>query len=195
MTKIGFAFTSSYCTIEKVLDEMLKLVNLGYDVIPIASPNVITQDTRFGDGEDFRKKIELITNKKIVTDMIEAERFGPTEPLDALIIAPATGNFIAKMANGITDSTVNMVAKATLRNQSPVIIGIATNDGLSLNGQNIMRLLNYKFIYFIPFGQDDPLKKPTSLVAHYDLLYETLINALDEKQYQPVIKDHQKVKK
>ncbi len=189
MTKVGFALTSSFCTIDEVIEQMALLVKLGYEVIPIASPAIINCDTRISKGIDFKNKIEKVTNMKVLTDTIEAEKFGSIEPLDILIVAPATGNFIGKLANGITDNTVNMVAKATLRNEKPVIIGVATNDGLGLNGPNIMTLLNSKNIYFIPFGQDDYKKKPNSLVAYYELLIPTLEEALVNKQYQPVIKE------
>ena len=191
--KLGFAMTSSFCTFEEVIKQMELLVKLGYEVIPIGSPSVIECNTRFGEGEYFKNKIEDITNRKIVIDLAEAEKFGSIEPLDILVVAPATGNFIGKLANGITDNTVNMAAKATLRNGKPVVIGISTNDGLGLNGQNLMKLLNSKNIYFVPFGQDDHQKKPNSLVAHYDLLIPTIEEALFNKQYQPVIKE--KIKK
>jgi dipicolinate synthase subunit B len=194
MKKIGFAITSSYCTVDKVLGQMEALVEAGYDVIPIASQSVIECDTRFGKGSDFKEKIEFITGHKIVTTIIEAEKFGPKEPLDLLLIAPATGNFIGKLANGITDNVVTMTAKATLRNQKPLVIGISTNDGLGLNGENIMRLLNQKGIYFIPFGQDDYTNKPNSLIAHYDLSIPTIESAFNNNQYQPVLKEHQKTK-
>lgn len=192
MKKIGFGITSSFCTVNDILLQMSLLKEAGYDVIPITSPQVIEKDTRFGKGDDFKRKIELVTGKNIVSDMIEAEKFGPQEKLDALIIAPATGNFIGKLAGGITDSVVNMVSKATLRNQSPLIIGISTNDGLGLNGENVMKLLNTKNIYFIPFWQDDYINKPNSLVANYDLLIPTLEEALKNKQYQPVLQEYVK---
>ncbi len=191
MAKIGFAITSSFCTVNEVLVQMDKLVKMGHEVIPIVSPAIIKSDTRFGKGKDFKAAIEKITNKEIYHDLIECERFGPKEPLDILVIAPATGNFIAKLANGITDNPVNMVAKATLRNDKPIVIGIATNDGLGLNGQNIMKLINSKNIYFIPFGQDNYEKKINSLVAHYELLIPTIEKALETKQIQPILKDYQ----
>lgn len=194
MTKIGFAITASFCTVDKVLEQMTYLVQSGYDVIPIVSPAVIECDTRFGKGNDFKEKIEFITGHQITSTIIEAEKFGPSEPLDLLIIAPATGDFIAKLANGITDNVVTMAAKATMRNQKPLVIGVSTNDGLGANGENIMRLLNKKGIYFIPFGQDDYTNKPTSLIAHYDLSIATIESALSNIQYQPLLKEHQKTK-
>ncbi len=195
MKKIGFGITSSYCTIRQILQELINLKQNGYDVIPIVSPGVITEDTRFGKGSEFKKVIEEITGHDVVSTIVEAEKFGPKEKLDLLVIAPATGNFIAKLANGITDTPVTMATKATLRNQSPIVIGISTNDGLGLNGKNIMTLLNTKNIYFVPFGQDNCEKKPNSLIAHYDMLQETIECALENKQIQPVLKDYQKVLK
>jgi dipicolinate synthase subunit B len=194
MPKVGFGITSSYCTIKEILIEMKKLIELGHTVIPVTSPSVIEDNTRFGKGDDFKKQIEYITGKTPVTSIIEAEKFGPQEPLDVLLVAPATGNFIGKFANGITDSAVNLAAKATLRNQRPVVIAVSTNDGLGFNGQNIMRLLNSKNVFFVPFGQDDCEHKPNSLVAHYDLIPETINLALLGKQYQPILIDYQKTK-
>ena len=190
--KIGFAITSSYCTIEKIMAQVLQLVELGYDVIPIASPGVVECNTRFGDGKDFKKVLECITGKEVVSDILEAERFGPKEKLDLLVVAPATGNFIAKLANGITDSPVTMATKATLRNGSPIVIGVSTNDGLGMNGSNIMKLLNTKNIYFIPFGQDNYEKKPNSLISHFDMLIPTIEEALKDRQIQPVLKEYKR---
>ena len=190
--KIGFAITSSYCTVEKIMEQIMNLVDLGYDVIPIASPGVISCDTRFGKGKDFKEVLERITGHDVVATIIDAERFGPTEKLDLLVVAPATGNTIAKLAHGITDSPVTMAIKATLRNQSPIVIGVSTNDGLGLNGENIMKLLNTKNIYFIPFGQDNYLSKPNSLISHFDMLIPTIEEALNNKQIQPVLKEYRK---
>ena len=190
--KIGFAITSSYCTIEKIMSNVLELIDLGYDVVPIASPGVVECDTRFGKGKDFKSVLEKITGKEVVTGIIEAEKFGPKEKLDLLVVAPATGNFIAKLANGITDSPVTMATKATLRNGSPIVIGVSTNDGLGMNGENIMKLLNTKNIYFVPFGQDNYENKPNSLISHFDLLVPTINEALKEKQIQPVLKEYKK---
>lgn len=192
MKKIGFAITSSFCTIKEVIPQIKLLIEMGYDVIPITSPQVINENTRFGIGKDIKDALELITGHNVISTIVEAEKFGPTEKLDALVVAPATGNFIAKMANGIIDTPVVMSAKATLRNNSPIIIGISTNDGLGINGKNIMSLLNEKNIYFIPFGQDNYISKPNSLVAHFDLLIPTLEEALDNKQIQHVLKQYTK---
>lgn len=194
MEKIGFAITSSFCTIQKIIKEIYNLKNLGYDVVPIASPAVIYEDTRFGKGEEFKKLIEEITGREIVTTIVDAEKFGPKEKLDALIVAPATGNFIAKFASGITDNPVTMSAKATLRNENPIIIGVSTNDALGMNAKNIATLLNTKNIYFIPFGQDDYENKPNSLISHYELLVPTLEEALANKQIQPLLKEYKLTK-
>lgn len=194
MEKIGFAITSSFCTIQKIIKEIYNLKNLGYDVVPIASPSVIHENTRFGKGEEFKKLIEEITGREIVTTIVEAEKFGPKEKLDALIVAPATGNFIAKFASGITDNPVTMSAKATLRNENPIIIGVSTNDALGMNAKNIATLLNTKNIYFIPFGQDDYENKPNSLISHYELLVPTLEEALENKQIQPLLKEYKLTK-
>ena len=190
MTKIGFGITSSFCTFDKIYLQMELLSKLGYEVIPVVNTPVITWDTRFGKSEDVKKKIESITGNKVVSTIVEAEKFGPKEQLDLLIIAPATGDFIASFANGITNTPVTMAAKATLRNEKPIVIGVSTNDGLGMNGKNIMELYNHKNIYFIPFGQDDFENKPNSLVAHYELLVPTIEKALDNKQLQPVIKEY-----
>ena len=190
--KIGFAITSSYCTVEKIMEQVLNLVELGYDVIPIASPGVISCNTRFGNGRDFKEVLETITGHEVTCTIVDAERFGPKEKLDLLVIAPATGNTIAKLAHGITDSPVTMATKATLRNGSPIVIGISTNDGLGLNGENIMKLLNTKNVYFIPFGQDNCVTKPNSLISHFDMLIPTINEALANKQIQPVLREHKK---
>lgn len=190
--KIGFAITSSYCTIEKIMKYIVDLIDAGYDVIPIASCSVVSCDTRFGKGKDFKEVLEKITSHEVVSSIIEAEKFGPSEKLDLLVVAPATGNFIAKLAHGITDSPVTMATKATLRNGSPIVIGVSTNDGLGLNGENIMKLLNTKNIYFVPFGQDNCETKPNSLISHFDLLIPTIEHALDNHQIQPVLREYKK---
>ena len=151
--KIGFAITSSFCTFDKVLIHLIELVEHGYDIYPVVSPNIIDSVTRFGSGNEFIKKIENITGKKVISDIIEAETFGPKNKMDAMIVMPATGNFIAKMANGITDNPVNLAVKATLRNSSPIVICVSTNDGLGLNGENIMKLYNTKNVFFVPLAK------------------------------------------
>jgi len=192
--KIGLAITSSFCTLDKIIEYLIELKKLDYDIYPIVSENLIKYDTRFGRKEDFISKIEKITGKKVVDNIVDAETFGPKNKMDIMVVLPATGNFIAKLANGITDNSVNLAVKATLRNSSPVVIAVSTNDGLGLNGENIMKLLNTKNIYFVPFGQDNYEIKPNSLIAHYDLLIPTIEEALKKNQIQPVLKEYQKTK-
>lgn len=192
--KVGFGITGSFCTLEKSLQNLIELVELGYDVYPIVTKNVYFLDTRFGKANEFVEKLQKITGHEVVHDIVEAEKFGPKNKLDVMVVLPATGNFIAKMACGITDNPVNLAVKATLRNQSPIVLAISTNDALSANGKNIMELLNRKNVYFVPFGQDNYKEKPNSLISHYDLLVPTIEEALDSKQIQPVIKEYVKKK-
>lgn len=193
--KVGFAITASFCTLDRVILNLIELREMGYDVYPIISENIKNYDTRFGSGEDFIKRVEKITGKKVTDNIVDAEKFGPSNKMDVMVVLPATGDFIAKLANGITDNPVNLAVKATIRNGSPIVIAVSTNDGLGLNGQNIMKLLNIKNVYFVPFGQDNYEKKPNSLISHYDLLVPTIEEALNKKQLQPVLKDYEKVKK
>ena len=146
-----------------------------------------TFDSRFGDAAGFQARIEKICGRPIIQTIPQAEPIGPKKLLDALVIAPCTGNTIAKLANGITDTTVTMAAKAHLRNSRPVILAVSTNDGLSANGKNIGELMNRKNIYFVPFGQDDPVHKPCSLVADFALIGPTIHEALEGRQIQPVL--------
>jgi dipicolinate synthase subunit B len=185
---IGFGLTGSHCTYDAVFPEIQKLVSLGAKVTPFFTHTVQNTTTRFGVGTEWIERIREITGNEPVDSIVKAEPFGPKTPLDVMVIAPLTGNSISKFANAMTDSPVLMGAKATLRNQKPVVLGISTNDGLGLNGVNIMRLMATKNIYFIPFGQDDPVKKQNSLVAHMDTLVETIEHALEGKQFQPVLR-------
>lgn len=179
---IGFAYTGSFCTISKSMEVMKILFNKGNRIIPIMSNNAYMTDTRFGSAESVRNKITNICDREIIHTIVDAEPLGPKEKLDALIISPCTGNTLAKIANGITDTAVCMAAKAHLRNNSPLIIALATNDALSSNLKNIGTLLARKNVYFVPMIQDDPINKPHSLVADFDLIESTLENALNGKQ-------------
>ena len=184
---IGMAFTGSFCTYKKAFIQLEKLKNSGCDIYTIFSERSASVNSRFGDAADFIKKaIEITGNEPIIT-IETAEPIGPKGYLDALAILPCTGNTSAKLCNGIIDSPVLMAAKAHLRNDKPLIISISTNDGLSINMKNIGMLMNMKNIYFVPFGQDDPVKKPNSLIAHTDLLIPTIEYALEKKQLQPVL--------
>lgn len=186
--QIGIAFTGSFCTYEKVFEELKKLAEEGAFIQTIFSDASKTIDSRFGKAEDFVKKAEEITGRKPMLTIPEAEPIGPKSLLDILVLFPCTGNTLAKLANGITDTPALMAAKAHLRNNKPLLISISTNDALGMNMKNIGLLLNTKNIYFIPFGQDNPEKKPNSMIAHTDLLIPSMEAALEGKQYQPVIR-------
>ncbi|MBN8234500.1 dipicolinate synthase subunit B [Halobacillus kuroshimensis] len=184
---IGFGLTGSHCTYHEVFPVMQELVDMGATVVPVLSYTVQKTDTRFGEAADHLKKIEEITGEKPIMTIPDAEPLGPKRPLDCMVIAPLTGNSTSKLANALTDSPVLMAAKATLRNESPVVLAVSTNDALGLNGINVMRLMATKNIYFVPLGQDHPYKKPNSLVADMTLIPETIEAALEGKQRQPVL--------
>ena len=179
---VGFAYTGSFCTISKSIEMMKRLLDKGIDVLPIMSENAYNIDTRFGQAEKIRNQLIEMCSKEIIHTIVDAELLGPKIKLDALIISPCTGNTLSKIANGITDTPVCMAAKAHLRNDKPLIIALATNDGLSANLKNIATLLSRKNVYFTPMIQDDPINKPHSLVADFDLLELTLNQALIGKQ-------------
>ena len=185
--KIGVAITGSFCTFSQLFPQLEALVHEGAVIQTICSDSAQTLDSRFGNHKDFLQKIEAITGSPPIRTIPQAEPIGPKKLLDALLIFPCTGNTIAKLANGITDSPVLMAAKAHLRNERPLIISISTNDALSMNLKNIGALMNTKHIYFVPFGQDDPEKKTHSMIAHTDRIIPTIEAALDGIQYQPVL--------
>lgn len=166
---------------------MKKICSCGANVLPIMSKTAYSTDTRFGTAKDFTDTIRSICNNDIIKSVKEAEPIGPKKLLDLLIIAPCTGNTLAKLANGITDSGVTMAAKAHLRNQRPVLIAVSTNDGLANAAQNIGRLLNYRNIYFVPFGQDDYVNKPNSIVADMTQILPSAVLALKGEQIQPLL--------
>ncbi len=184
---VGVAFTGSFCTYEKVWIELEKLVKQEAYVQTIFSDSAKTIDSRFGKAKDFVEKAEKITGRKPMLTIAQAEPIGPKSLFDILVLFPCTGNTMAKLANGITDSPSLMAAKAHLRNNKPLLVSISTNDALGMNMKNIGLLLNAKNIYFVPFGQDDPEKKPNSMIAHTELLIPALEAALEGRQYQPVI--------
>ena len=185
---IGVAFTGSFRKKKKVFEELKKLAEEGAVVQTIFSNASQTLDSRFGNAEDFLKKAEEITGQAPIRTIPQAEPIGPKSYLDILVLFPCTGNTIAKLANGITDTPVLMAAKAHLRNNKPLLISLSTNDALGMNMKNIGLLLNAKHIYFIPFGQDNPAKKPNSMIAHTDLLIPSIEAALSGKQIQPIIR-------
>lgn len=185
--KIGVALTGSFCTYEKAFAQLRKLKEEGAELVTIFSNASQTIDSRFGSPEDFMKEAEEITGSRPLLTISQAEPIGPKSLLDLLIILPCTGNTAAKLANGITDSPVLMAAKAHLRNEKPLLISISTNDALGMNMKNIGILLNVKHIFFVPFGQDAPEKKPNSMIAKTEMLIPAAEAALEERQYQPVI--------
>jgi dipicolinate synthase subunit B len=187
-TRLGFCITGSFCTFERIIPEIEKLVKNGYDVTPILSETAYNTDTRFGKASDFTAIVKEICKNEIIKTITEAEPIGPKKLFDAMIIAPCTGNTIAKLACGITDTAVTMAAKAHLRNQRPLVLAVSTNDGLGLNGKNIGILSGIKGVYFVPYGQDDPHNKVNSLVADMTQIEDTLKAALEGKQIQPVLK-------
>lgn len=183
--KIGYAFCGSHCTLKKSLAELKKLCE-SFEIIPIVSEVVYSTDTRFFLHDDFIAEVRSITGLDPIHTIKDAEPLGPHSPLDAMIIAPCTGNTLAKIALGITDSCVSMAAKAHLRSNRPLLISLSTNDALSANLKNIAELIERKSVFFVPMIQDDPKNKPHSLVCDYSLLIPSLENALNGKQSYPI---------
>lgn len=184
---VGFALCGSFCTFEPVLAAMAAVARQYETVLPILSSAAQTTDTRFGTAQSFCERIEAICGHKIISTLAAAEPIGPKKLLDLLIIAPCTGNTLAKLAHGIADTPVTLAAKAHLRNARPVVLAVSTNDGLAANAASIGLLLSRKHFFFVPFGQDSPAKKPCSLVAEFSLLPETAALALAGKQLQPLL--------
>ena len=184
---IGFAMCGSFCTFARAMSSLGQLCETGANVIPIMSGISYSTDTRFGKAADFREKIEKLTGNKIISTVKEAEPIGPKGLLDLLVVLPCTGNSLAKIAGGIADTSVTMAVKAHLRNQRPVLIAVSTNDGLGTAARNIGTLLNCKHLFFIPFTQDDYIKKPNSLVADFAQLPEAIEAAFEDRQLQPVL--------
>lgn len=184
---IGFAMCGSFCTFDKVITVLEELKKSYPDIIPILSDTSYKTDNRFGTAEGFIQRIEDICGHKILSTLTAVEPIGPKELLDALVIAPCTGNTIAKLANGVADSSVTLAVKAHLRNEAPVVVAVSTNDGLGGNAMNIGKLLARKHFYFVPFGQDDYVHKSCSLVADFEKIPETLSMALEHRQIQPLL--------
>ena len=185
-TRIGFALCGSFCNHPKLLT-IFEELSAEYPLIPILSENAARYDTRFGTAAELLARVERAAGRSAIRTIVEAEPFGPQDMADVLVIAPCTGNTLARLAHGITDGTVTMAAKSHLRNGKPVVLAPATNDGLSASAPNIAALLNRKHYYFVPFGQDDPQGKPTSLVANFSLLVPTIEHALRGEQVQPLL--------
>lgn len=185
--KIGFILTGSFCTFNKVIPVIKELKEMGADILPIMSYNAYNLDTKFGKANDFINEIETITSKKIIHTIQDAEPIGPKGLTDIMIIAPCTGNTIAKLANDIIDTPATMAAKSHLRNNKPLIIAISTNNGLSGNAENIGKLLNRTNYYFVPFKQDNPITKPRSLVFDFSYIPRTIEYALKKEQISPIL--------
>lgn len=184
---IGIILTGSFCTFSKVIPQIKKIKEKGANVIPIMSYNAYELDTKFGNANEHIKEIESITNNKILHTIQDVEPIGPKKMTDVMVIIPCSGNTIAKLANGITDTPACMAAKSHLRNERPLIIGISTNDGLSSSAENIGKLLNRRNCYFIPFRQDNPITKPRSIVFSPEYIIPTIELAMDNEQIQPLL--------
>ncbi len=184
---VGFALCGSFCTLSKAVAALQEASRRGWSLWPILSERAAQTDTRFGTAKEFREQIETICGRKAIVSVAEAEPIGPKKLLDALVICPCTGNTLAKLAHGITDSSVTMAAKAHLRNGRPLVLAVSTNDGLSGSAPSIGALLGRKQVYFVPFGQDDFRGKPTSLVADLSRTADTVEAALRGEQVQPIL--------
>ena len=183
---IGYAFCGSFCTLSHSLAALRRLRADGMEVLPIFSDNVFTTDTRFWQAEEFARAVTALCGREIVHSIVDAEPLGPAKPLEALVISPCTGNTLAKIAQGITDTPVTMAAKAHLREDRPLLLALASNDSMSANLDNISRLLLRKQVFFVPMRQDDPERKPHSLVADFTMLSDCLAAALCGKQLRPL---------
>ena len=184
--KIGFAMCGSFCTFASVFPVMEALAR-DYQVLPIFSCAAQSTDSRFGKAEDFLLRARSVCGCEPITTIAQAEPIGPKKLLDALVIAPCTGNTLAKLSHGIADSPVTMAAKSHLRNGRPILVAVSTNDALGGAAENIGRLLARKYFYFVPFGQDNAEKKPTSMVADFRQIPEALTLALEGRQLQPLL--------
>lgn len=184
---LGFAMCGSFCTFEPVIRQLQQLKQEYQTIQPIMSEASFTTDSRFGAAEQFRNRIEAICGRPIWSDRKAVEPIGPKKLLDVLVVAPCTGNTIAKLACGVTDSAVTLAVKAHRRNERPVVLAISSNDALGANAKNIGELLVRKGFYFVPFRQDDPIHKPCSLVADFSKISETVTSALLGQQVQPIL--------
>lgn len=185
--RVGFAFCGSFCTLMKAVDALEQVAGRYSEVYPIVSETVYATDTRFGAAHDFMREMERICDRRVIATVKDAEPIGPKKLLDVLVICPCTGNTLAKLAHGVTDSSVTMAAKAHLRNGRPLILAPATNDGLSAAAPNLGTMLGRKNVYFVPFGQDDCVGKPTSLVADYSRVVDAIEAARKGEQLQPIL--------
>lgn len=185
--KVGFAMTGSHCCLEDVMPQVRAMVEEGAEVLPVISEVVSSIDTKYGAAQKWKDMLKEATGRDPIDTQVGAEPIGPQKLLDVIVVAPCTGNTLAKLANSITDTPVLMAVKSQLRNQRPVVLAVSTNDGLSMNAKNIGLLLNVKNVYMVPFGQDNPSGKPNSLMARWDLISETVLEALKGRQIQPLL--------
>ena len=185
--RVGFAFCGSFCTFSTAMSALEAVKAHFGDVTPIVSENSAALDTRFGEAHNWLREMERICDKRVIDTLPKAEPIGPKKLLDALVICPCTGNTLAKLAAGVADTTVTLAAKAHLRNGRPLILAVSTNDALAGAAKNIGALLDKKHVYFVPFRQDDPVGKPTSLVADFSLVADTVSAALEGRQLQPLV--------
>lgn len=185
--RIGFAMAASHCNLHRAVATLKELVAAGATVTPIVSQSILHVSTRFGTPEHWRREIEAATTEPILTAIPEVEPSGPKHWFDVVAVVPCTGNTLAKIANAINDSAVTMAVKAQLRQGNPVLLGITSNDLLGMNANNLGKLLSSRSIYFIPFGQDDPINKPRSLDAHLEQTVPSIKAALQHQQIQPIL--------
>lgn len=185
MRTIGFALCGSFCTLSQAMESMA-LLREQYEILPIMSQNTYETDTRFGRAEDFIQQAAKISGREVLHTIVQAEPIGPKGLVDALVVAPCTGNTLSKIANGITDTSVTMAVKSSLRIGIPVLLCVASNDAMGGSGQNLMKLLNTKNVFLVPVHQDDAVKKPLSLVSDFSLLPQCVEAALEKRQVQPV---------
>ena len=190
MKTLGFALCGSFCTFEKAVQQM-EILSRSYKILPIMSQNAYSTDTRFGKAQEWVRRVEEIAGSPVIHTMVQAEPIGPKGLVDVLAVAPCTGNTLSKIAAGITDTPVTMAVKSALRIGIPVVLCCATNDAMAASGPNLLRLLNTKNVYLVPLRQDDPMKKPVSLVADFSLLPQTIGLALEGRQLQPVLQPPQ----
>ena len=185
--RIGLGLTGSHCTIPNLWPVLEEMVAMEAEIYPILSPSVKDTDTRYGQAENLKARLRRLCGREPLTDLVDVEPIGSKRLLDVMAVAPCTGNTLAKLAHGISDTPVTFACKAHLRNQRPVVLAISTNDGLSGNATNLAALLRRKYYYFVPFGQDDPDNKANSLVARMELLPATIEAALSGRQLQPLL--------
>lgn len=185
MKTVGFAMCGSFCTLTQAM-ELMAQMRESYEILPIMSQNAYETDTRFGEAAAFVSQAETISGKKVLHTIVDTEPIGPKKLVDVMLVAPCTGNTLSKIANGITDTPVTLAVKSALRIGTPVVLFVASNDAMGASGRNIARLMNTKNIYFVPMKQDDPEKKPCSLVADFSLAQLTVEEALGHRQVQPI---------